>query len=245
MPIYHPDHIEYAINTGRIQIAMEDGSRLPAYWAHPSIGDVFPGVVLIHDWWGITDVERTLANLFGQMGYYVIVPDLFHGKIASNPREAMELVKQLDDGHGYNYVDTSLQVLETHHRSNRSVAAIGMGMGGSLAFEAAINRPDLEAAVSFCGFPQRYLGKFDNAPTPILAFYGSREPHVPKKVINRLRREFKAAKLNHEIVMIEGATRDFFTNNRHDFSKAVLIKTLAFLEKHLEQSKRRPASRVM
>lgn len=248
MPIYQPDHVEYAINTGRIKIALEDGTNLPAYWAHPSIGEVFPGVVLLHDWWGITDVERSLANLFGQMGYYVIIPDLYDGKVATTPAEAMTYIKQLDSGRGYRFADTALHVLEKHHRSNRNVAAVGLGMGGSLAFEAAIKRADLEAAVCYYGFPQRFFGHYAESNTPILAFYGTREPHVRAEEIERLRQDFSRAPLPHEVVTVEGAARDFFTTG-HDpatqaYSKFVLTRTLAFLEKYLEQAKRPPAKKA-
>lgn len=245
MPIYKPEHLEYTITSGRIQIAMEDGSHLPAYWAHPRVGDIFPGIVLIHDWWGITEIERGLADWFAQMGYYVIAPDMYQGKIAKSPAEAMELVKQLDNGHGYRYVDTALQVLETHHRSNRSVAAVGLGMGGSMAFEAAVKRTDLEAAISYYGFPQRFFGRLAPAATPILAFYGSREPHVAPLVIEKLKQEFGRAAAKHELVVVDGAARDFFTNVEREYSKNVLMKSLAFLMQYLKQPKRPPAKEVL
>lgn len=242
MPLYKPEHLEYSITSGRIQIAMEDGTSLPAYWAHPRMGDIFPGVVLIHDWWGITETERSLADWFAQMGYYVIAPDLYHGAVAQTPAEAMERIKKLDDGSGYSYVNTALHVLETHHRSNRSVAAVGLGMGGSLAFEAAVKRTDLEAAVIYYGFPQRFFGKFITAPTPILALYGSAEPHIAPALVEQLKQEFASAQKPHQLEVIGGAARDFFTNDQRDFSKIVLEKTLAFLMTHLKQP-RRPTSK--
>src|SRR5690606_27781236 len=181
MPVYQPEHVEYTIVSGRIQIALGDANLLPAYWAHPDIGDLFPGIVLVHDWWGLTDVERHLSSLFAQAGYYVIAPDLFDGKIATSPQEAYTPVEQLGAG-GYPRVDTALQALETHARCNRHVAAVGLGLGGTLALQAALTRTDLEAAVVYYGFPQRFLGQFSRAKAPILALYGSNEPHVPVEI---------------------------------------------------------------
>jgi len=154
MPIYDPDHVEYRISHGHVQLVLDGGKRLPAYWAHPTLGRKFPAVALVHDWWGLTDNMRRLANLFAQMGYYVIVPDLFNGKVAQNPAEAMALVKGLVD-HGYPVMDQALHILENHHQVNKSVAAVGLGMGGSLAFEAAITR---RTKALLIGYPNNPTG---------------------------------------------------------------------------------------
>lgn len=240
MPVYQPDHIEYAIDTGRIQIAQEDGHLLPAYWAHPNTGGLFPGIVLIHDWWGLTDVERHLANLLGQSGYYVIAPDLFDGQIASTPQEAYALVEQL--GNGYSLVDASLRALESHHRCNRYVAAVGFGLGGTLALQAALARPDLEAVVAFYGFPQRFSGTFAQAYAPILAVYGSAEPHVPPDVLEQFHAELDAAPLPHEWMTIDGASRDFFMPSETPEAAAHAEQAwgglLAFLDRTLEAPSR-------
>ena len=242
MPIYQPHHVEYAINTGHIQVAYEDGQRLPAYWAHPSTGGVFPGIVLIHDWWGLTETERHLANLFAQTGYYVIAPDLFEGRVAANPQEAYALVEQL--GNGYPQVDAGLRALESHHRCNRCVAAVGFGLGGTLALQAALTRSDLEAAVTFHSFPQRLLGTLAAAHAPILAIYGSDEPFVPTDVLAQFRDELAAAPLDHEWLTIAGLGRDIFAPTDSpgmiDRARQAWTGTLAFLDRHLDAPSRPP-----
>jgi carboxymethylenebutenolidase len=247
MPIYDPQHVEYGITNGHIQVVVEGGRQFPAYWAHPNIGSLFPAVALIHDWWGLTPAVRRMANLFAQSGYYVIAPDLFGGQIATTPLEAIELVKKLGEG-GYPLIDAALSALETHHNTNADVAAIGLGMGGSLAFEAAILRPDLEAAVSFYGFPQRYLGRFKDATTPILAVYGSEEPHILPPVVARLQQELAQTPLPHEVVVLEGLGREFFADGANDWQREqgrqVLNLTFAFLEKFLKGPVRPAAHHV-
>lgn len=237
MPIYDPEHVEYGITTGSIQVVMEGGRSLPAYWAHPVSGRRLPAVALIHDWWGITPIIRRMANLFAQTGYYVIAPDLFDGQIAATPLEAMERVKALGEG-GFARVNAALSVLETHHNTNGDVAAVGVGLGGGLAFEAAITRPDLEAAVAYGGFPQRCLGRFGQAQAPILAFYGADEPYIPRAIIDRLRAELAAAPLAHEVVILMGIGHEFFTEDaseaQRQAGRQALARTFAFLEAHLQ-----------
>lgn len=245
MPIYDPNRVEYGITNGHIQIVVEGGKQLPAYWSHPNLGNRFPAIALIHDWWGLTPVVRRMAHLFAQSGYYVVVPDLFNGQVAATPQEAIELVKALGED-GYPRINAALGVLESHHNTNGDVAAVGIGMGGSLAFEAAILRHDLEAAVSYYGFPQRYLGRFKDAQAPILAFYGSDEPHVLPPVVARLRQELALSQLPHEVVTLDGVGRDFFSDHATVFQqergRQALNHTFAFLEKFL-QGPVRPTTR--
>ena len=231
MPIYEPRGVEYAIVSGHVSVMLEGGVRMPAYWSHPNIGGLFPSIALIHDWWGITPTERRLAQSLAQMGYYVIVPDLFDGKTAQNAQEAIALVEALGE-RGYRGVDAALAVMEHHLRSNRNVAAVGLGMGGSLAFEAAIKRHDLEAAVAFYGFPQRYLGQFHAAHAPILAVYGSEEPYTKAPVIKRLRAELDESPLDHELYVLEGVGRDFFADGGAAATHAWELMA-DFLAKHL------------
>lgn len=239
MPIYNPDHVEYEVTSGRIQVALEDGTLLPAYWAHPRMGAVFPGIVLIHDWWGVTPLVRHMTTLFAQVGHYVIAPDFFNGTVAATHDEALKLLESLGAG-AYKRADAALSVLEEHHNCNGQVALVGIGMGGSLAYEAAIRRDDLEAAVAYSGFPQRYLSHFERANTPILAFYGSDDPYIANDVVEQLRLELAESPLapSHEVVLLDGADHEFFdddlTDDQRDLGSEAWHKTLDFLESILE-----------
>jgi carboxymethylenebutenolidase len=245
MPIYEPDHVEYSIAQGHIQIVLDSGDKLPAYWAHPKLGDKFPAIAIIHDWWGLDDEVRRIANLFAQTGYYVIAPDLFDGRTTNDPQQAIELVKRLKDG-GYPRIHQALGVLEHHHHVNKHVAAVGIGMGGSLAFEAAIVRGDLEAAVVYGGFPQRYFGRFKEANTPIYAFYGEHEPHISpadiKKLLLELEAASKAKGIANKLKIVPGLGHEFFSKDfneeRRRMSRLVLKETFDFLDDFLEGMQR-------
>jgi carboxymethylenebutenolidase len=235
MPIYDAHHMEFTITSSQITIMTDDGVQVPAFLSHPNLGQKFSGIVLIHDWWGVNQDIRQLSNFLAQMGYYVIVPDLFLGQTALNAKQAIDLY----DKHSssiYAKVNASLAVLETHHKCNHKVAAIGVGMGGSMAFEAAIKRTDLEAAIAFGGFPQRYLKQFDQANTPILALYGSEDPYIKPIVIKTLKKVLNTTRLKdeHEVRIMDYVKHDFFTKNRtkrqEKSIREALDYTLDFLE---------------
>lgn len=243
MGLHDSTHLEHNIVSGHIEIVMEDGGKIPAYWAHPTMGSNYPAVGLIHDWWGLTPIIRYFVHLFAQAGYYVVAPDLFDGQSASTPLEAMALIQALGDK-GYVRVNTALRALEHHHQTTREVAAVGIGMGGSLALEAAIVRPDLEAAICCYGFPQRYLGRFKDAKAPILAIYGSHEPHIKPKVIQRFKQELLESPLKdqHEVMIIDGAGHDFLKEHpsleQREHAQQAWTYMLNFLEKHMSHPRR-------
>ncbi|MEJ7684481.1 MAG: dienelactone hydrolase family protein [Segetibacter sp.] len=52
-----------------------------------------PGVLVVHEWWGLGDYERSRAKQLAEMGYIAMAVDMYgDGKTAANPQEAMALV---------------------------------------------------------------------------------------------------------------------------------------------------------
>lgn len=245
MPIHDDNRMEYAITSGHIEIVTDDGDKVRAFWAHPSLGTKFSGIVLLHDWWGVNALTRTLSNFFAQVGYYVIVPDMFGGQTAQSPREALRLV-EASQAKRYEVVDAALSVMESHHQINKSVAAIGVGMGGTLTLEAAIRRDDLEASVAYSGFPQTHLGEFSKANTPVLAFFGQDDPFISKTVVQSLQRELTQTELKdeHRVRVVPNMGHDLFVEGDDPLYERVstycINETLAFLEQYLEQPKHPP-----
>lgn len=238
MTMFDADHMEFSTNSGHITIVSDSGEQVPAYWAHPQLGGRFSGIVLMHDWWGVTEEIRLLSNFFAQVGYYVIVPDLFNGQVASTPKQAMKLF-DANEATAYERVDAALRALESHNQCNRKVAAVGVGMGGSLAFEAAIKRDDLEAAIAYSGFPQRYIKDFDKANTSILAFFGSEEPYTKPVVIKALEKALTTSPLkdSHEVKVMQGIGHDFFSPKlkfgERQVARKAIDHSLNFLERHI------------
>lgn len=248
MPVYEPNNIEYAISSGFMQVIAEGGKPFPAYGANPRLGGRFPCITLIHDWWGLTSVVRHVAHTFAQAGYRVIAPDLFDGQVANTAQTAINLVQQLGE-RGTERVRLALDVVEHHHLSNGAVAVVGIGMGGGLAFEAAIERSNLEAAIAFAGMPQSYLGRFKTCKTPIMAIYGDRDGLISMEAVGRLRDELTAAELHeqHQIEVISGLGHEFFSDetspHHHEMNRLLIHKTITFLDVHLKRGRgKKPAS---
>jgi carboxymethylenebutenolidase len=237
----HPSHfVEYEVHASYMQVVADDGGQFPGYAARPRLGERFPAIVLLHDWWGLNAAVRMVAIRLARAGFYVVAPDLFDGKHAANAREAAALVEEMARQRRFSRVIESLDVLEKHQHSTRRVAVAGIGLGGGLAFRAAIQHPHREAAVvAFSGFPQTYSGKFGSCPVPICAVYGSADPLISQTMIERLRGELASSALRdqHRVVVIDGAAHDLFPDDPSDaereYGTRALAQAIGFLQEHL------------
>ena len=112
--MFEASHLQHNIVSGFIQI-VSDGHQLPAFWAHPELGGPFPGLVMLHDRWGMTPHIRAQARRFAEQGYYVIAPDLFNRRTASTLPQADALLAQVGEA-ALPHVITALNALKTHHK---------------------------------------------------------------------------------------------------------------------------------
>lgn len=242
--MFQSRRVQHRITSGYINIVAE-GFYLPAFWAHPEIGGRFPGLVLIHEWWGLTSHVRTQVRRFAEVGFYVIAPDLYDGKIARTAEEALALSQALGDA-GPVRVNAAISALKTHNRCNGKIAVIGFQMGGEMAYHAALHHTDLRAAVVFYGKPDDFLPMMPADETPILAFYGDQDPAAPPDVLKHVREALAAAPGHGEVVVYPGATSEFFDDEGANFlpnsASDAWSRTLDFLTIHTDLGKEKTDS---
>jgi carboxymethylenebutenolidase len=234
--MYETRRVQHRIVSGFINI-VADSHYLPAFWAHPELGGPFPGLVLIHEWWGLTAHMRTQVRRFAELGFYVVAPDLFDGQTAQNADQGLALQRQLGEA-GPPRVGAALRALETHHRCNGKMAVIGWQLGGELAFHAAMHRTDLKAVIAFYARPDDYLVMMPADETPILAFYGEHDPTASPKMIERLRAALAQSPGKGQVIVYPGATTGFFNDDLPTYNAQAAAdawaKMLDFLHQHLE-----------
>lgn len=235
--MFEASHVQYNIVGGYIQI-VSNGQYLPAFWSHPEPGGPFPGLVLLHDHWGLTAHIRSEARRFAQEGYYVIAPDLFNRQVATSLDQAQLLVEQVGAA-ALSYVAAALQALKTHHNCNGKVGLVGWGLGAQLALRTAVTRDDLRALVIF------YEVAGDIGPDllralhcPLLAIFAGQDPASPAATVDRLRETLNESEQAHEVVVYPGVGRDFFDDSCASFDAEAATeawrRALEFLNAHLD-----------
>jgi carboxymethylenebutenolidase len=234
--MFEASHLQHQLVSGYIQI-VSDGYSLPAFWSHPEVGGPFPGLVLLHDYWGLTPHIRAQVRRFAEQGYYVIAPDLFDGLVADTVPQAQALVQHIGETMRPR-VTAALRALKTHHRCNGKIGLVGWGIGGRLALQTAVLRDDLRALVTFYGQPDSTLAELRLLNCPFLAIFAEQDADIPPEAVERLRQMLGEVGAAHEVIAYPEAERGFFDDSRPDFHAAAAQdawnRTMDFLNQHLD-----------
>src|SRR6516225_7459903 len=112
-----------------------------------------PGVLVVHEWWGLNDYARKRAEQLAGLGYVAFACDMYgDGKVTEHPKEAGEFAgavrKDVQVWRGR--AQAALKVLQAQEQVDASkLAAIGYCFGGSTALQLAYTGADLKAVVTF------------------------------------------------------------------------------------------------
>lgn len=123
------------------------------YVAVPEGAGPFPAVVLIHEWNGLVDRVRQVADAFAAEGYVALAADLYRGRTGSNPEENMALVRevQADQAAMIANLNEAVQFLRAREDVSGKVAAMGWCFGGGVALSFALGGENHDATAIFYG----------------------------------------------------------------------------------------------
>lgn len=208
------------ILTNRIEYAVADTSH-QGYLAYDDeqSGDR-PGVILVHEWWGLNDYMVRRAHMIAELGYVALAIDMFGGgRVAENPDEAGNLMNGV-----LNDMDSGTAALEAGYQlllnqigvDPQHTAAIGYCFGGAMALHMARIGMPLSAVVSFHGA----LGSFHKADPgsikpSVLVCHGAADSMVSMDELQGFRQEMDQARADYEVLVLEGA-RHGFSNPQAD-----------------------------
>jgi len=195
-----------------------------------------PGVVLIHDVWGLTDHARDLAQRLSGEGFAVLALDLYRRLDEVKIDNPGEWMRALSDPQILGDVQVGVDFLAAHPiTEGRGIGVIGFCMGGMYALMAGATCTGLGASVPFYGLlshqhgilhsetgldralkPHEPLEVARDLRCPTLAFYGDRDEFVPVSDIQRLKDRFALSVHAAEVVLYPGAGHAFMNDTRPD-----------------------------
>ncbi len=186
--------------------------RFSAYFVTPEDSGKHPGIILIHEVWGLNDHIKDVANRFVKEGYIVLAPDLLSQtgineaidksilKDTMNPEKRDEAQKRLRAAmapiHSPEFAQITVEKLKAcvnhllaYEKISGNVAVVGFCFGGTYSYALAASDNRIKAAVPFYGHAPEPLDKIKEISCPILAFYGEKDkglvdglPELEKKM---------------------------------------------------------------
>ena len=174
-------------------------------------GETEAGVILIQEYWGVNDHIRDLAGRYAREGYLCLAPDLFRGRLATNPKEASALMQALALDDGLEMIHKAMDVAAATYQIKK-FAITGYCMGGTFALRAACEFPEIKAAAPFYGdIPEEDVLAKLKVPTLFIA--GKRDAWINPEKVRTL--EEIAAKHNLPVETVSyDADHAFFNDTR-------------------------------
>ena len=132
---------------------MEGDDATTGYLAVPRGDGPFPALVIIHEWNGLHERVRQLADDFADEGYVTLAADLFQGRTGSNPQENMALVReaQADQPAMIANLNAAVAYLKGRPDVTGRVGAMGWCFGGGVALSFGLDGDSHEATAIFYG----------------------------------------------------------------------------------------------
>jgi carboxymethylenebutenolidase len=108
----------------------------------------FPGIIVIHEWWGLNDWVKDQATKLSDLGYVTLAIDLYRGRVATTPDVAHEIMRGLPEDRAKRDLHAAFDYLASEPNVKKDrIGAIGWCMGGGFALDVALQEPTLRAVV--------------------------------------------------------------------------------------------------
>jgi carboxymethylenebutenolidase len=228
-----------AAKTENVQIPVGT-ETIAGFLATPDKPGRYPALVVIHEWWGLTEWVKEQAQKLADQGYISLAVDLYRGKVTSDPEEAHELMRGLPQDRAVSDVKAAFLYLANRKDVDRDhIGTIGWCMGGGLALQLAIHEPHLAACVVNYGALPTDPNDLQQILAPILGNFGAEDRGITPTDVSQFQKTMEGLKRRVDIKVYEGAGHAFEnpTNTagyRPEAAADAWARTLAFLNRTMK-----------
>lgn len=192
-----------------------DSVHLKGYIAYDDkIKDKRPGVLVVHEWWGLNDYARKRADMLAELGYVALAVDMYgEGKVADHPDDAgkfaSETMKNMPAMKARFLA--ALELLKKNEAVDPTrIGAIGYCFGGGVVLTMARSGADLKGVVSFHGsLATAEPAARGKVKAKVLVCNGGADKFVTQDAIKNFKQEMKSAGVDFKFVSYEGAVHGF------------------------------------
>lgn len=215
-----------------------EGQSLNAFVAHPADNGPRPGIVVIHEIFGLNDNIRGITRRLAQEGYAALALDLFSGglKALCVFRTVTATLSGSTDNYGTRHLRNALTFLaaQPYADANR-LGAIGFCMGGNFALAFADQDKRLRTIAPFYAMTPKPLKTNVANLCPVVGSYPEKD--FTKAQGEQLDANLTRAGIPHDIKVYPGAGHSFMNDSRSSYNPTAAtdawVRVLAFFEQHL------------
>ena len=192
-----------------------NGVELQGHYAYDdAIEGARPGVLVIHQWWGLGDYEKRRARQLAELGYAAFALDMYgKGKFTQSPKQAGEWAGAFyeDRELGRSRAAAGLAILRKQAESDGDkLAAIGYCFGGSMAIELAFSGAAIDGVVSFHGNPGKPAeGDAERTQAELLICHGAEDPLSPLQDVMAFTESLDGSGVDWTLAVYSNAVHSF------------------------------------
>ncbi len=225
--------------TGDLNVETTDISYFgnsDGYLAKPAADGEYPGVIMIHEWWGLTDNIKEMAEKLASHGYVVLAVDLYDGQVGMTADEARQLRSSFEQSQWTENMNTAVSYLEDNHVLS-SMGSIGWCFGGAQSLNLALNNDRMDATVIYYGQLVTDTDELSKISVPVLGVFAELDSGIPPETVNEFESALNEIGVENDITIYPGVNHAFAnpSGDRYapDESKDAWQKTLKFFENNL------------
>jgi carboxymethylenebutenolidase len=207
----------------------------------PAGSGPFPGIVVIHEWWGLNDWVKEQASKLADQGYAALAVDLYRGKVADNPNTAHELMRGVPEDRAARDLHAAVEFLKSQANVRKDrIGSIGWCMGGGYSLNVALAEPTLTAAVINYGHLATDPAALHKINAAILGSFGGQDQGIPPDDVKKFEEALKKDGKSADIKIYPNAGHAFENPNnktgyRADDAADAWQRTVKFLNETLKK----------
>jgi carboxymethylenebutenolidase len=220
------------LNVTSSMVAYYDGVQ--GYLARPVGDGQYPGVIMIHEWWGLNDNIKAMADRLAAQGYIVLAVDLYNGNVATTPDEARSFMGAFDQEEGIRNMRAAAAYLRA--QGAPKLASLGWCFGGGQSLQLALSE-DLDATVIYYGqlvTDERRLAAIEQ---PVLGVFAGEDASIPVSSVQQFDAALDDLGVRNEIVVYPGVGHAFANPSGDSYApreaQDAWEKTVTFLAQNL------------
>lgn len=172
-----------------------------------------PGILVIHEWWGLNDYVRERADMLAELGYVALAVDMYgDGKQAEHPDDAGKFAGMVMQNmpEATARFNAALELLKSNPNVDiESIAAVGYCFGGSVALSMANAGSDLDAVAVFHSGVALPVMPSEKLKAKILVCNGADDPFASPESIATYKKQMDSINANYKYVAYPGAVHAF------------------------------------
>jgi carboxymethylenebutenolidase len=231
--------LQAAQKTETVQYRSGD-ETVSGYLAVPDTQGRHPAIIVIHEFWGLTDWVKGETDKLANHGYVALAVDLYRGKSTDNPEIAHELMRGLPQDRAIRDLKAAFTYLAARRDVDKSkIGVVGWCMGGGYSVLLAENEPRLAACIVNYGALPTEPSDIAKIKAPILGNFGAEDHGIPPSAVNAFVAAMKSAGKQVDVKIYDGAGHAFEnpgnkTGYRPEAAKDSWGRILGFLNEKLK-----------